>query len=248
MEGTGLSHLGYTCRVGLASIPRLELLARAIAAHRPVERDAFVDRLLGVPEARVDHYGDGASAPADRIDFVPSGVSAIADAVLKSRVGPGDVFVDVGAGFGRVAALVHLLTGARARGIELQPDLVARGRAWLTGLGVDAFVTLDAADALEASLDPGTVFYLYLPFIGETQRRFLTRLEEVARTREIAVCSLGVDLRDAAWLRATDTASLWLTAYTSQHADATPRIVNPIDLPSLACVADERASPPIVRI
>lgn len=223
-----------------APLPRLEPLARAIAEQRPRERDGFVDRLLGVPEVRVDRYGHGASAPADRIDFVPSGISAIADAVLKARVGPSDVFVDVGAGFGRVAAIVHLLTGARARGIELQPDLVARGTAWLEANGLGDAVSLDRADALEASLTPGSVFYLYLPFIGDTQRAFLGRLERIAHAREIAVCTLGVDLRDARWLRPTDASSLWLTAYTSDLDGASARIVNPIDLPSLACVAAER--------
>lgn len=227
-----------------SALPRRESLARAIAERRPAERDAFVDRLLGVPEACADLYGEGVSAPADRIDFVPSGVSAIADAVLKAEVGPGDVFVDVGAGFGRVAALVHLLTGARARGIELQPDLVTRGNAWLEANGLADAVSLDRADALEASLSPGTVFYLYLPFIGETQRAFLARLERVAEARQIAVCTLGVDLRDARWLRPTDASSLWLTAYSSTADGAAPRVVEPVDLPSLRCVAEERTHAP----
>ena len=39
-----------------------------------------------------------------------------------------DVFVDVGSGLGRAAALVHLMTGARAIGLEVQPALVAAAR------------------------------------------------------------------------------------------------------------------------
>ncbi|MFO0612323.1 MAG: hypothetical protein U0414_07040 [Polyangiaceae bacterium] len=223
---------------------RGEALARAIADRAPAARDAFVDDLLAVPAARTDDYGDArASPPPDRIDFVPSGVSAIADAILKSRIGASDTLVDVGAGFGRVAALVHLLTGAQARGIELQPALVERGNAWLRSLGLGSAVRIERADAIDAELTPGTVFYLYLPFIGETQRTFFRRLEEVARQRQIGVCTLGVDLRDARWLRSIDDSSLWLTAYESAATGATPRTIRPAYLPSLRWVAEERARP-----
>lgn len=227
-------------------IPRLEALARAIARHPPLERDRFVDRLLRIPEAgSADRYGPGSSAPDERIDFVPSGVSAIADAILQARVGASDVFVDVGAGLGRVAALVHLLTGARARGIELQPDLVARGDAWLQSVGIGRDeVTLRAGDALDADLSPGTVFYLYLPFIGDTQRAFLERLEAISRERQIAVCALGVDLRHASWLSASDSESMWLTTYSSSASGVAPRIVNQIDFPSLTSIAAERTYEP----
>ena len=54
-----------------------------------------------------------------------------------------------GAGLGKAAMAVHLLTGARARGIELQPELVAAARAQARELGLDgvSFVETDALDA-----------------------------------------------------------------------------------------------------
>lgn len=231
--------------VSISTLLRGEALARAIAERAPGERDAFVDHLLGIPaEPRDDRYAAGSSAPCERIDFVPSGVSAIADAVLKARIGPRDTFVDVGAGLGRVAAIVHLLTGARAIGIELQPGMVERGESWIAAGGLSDAVELVCADALEADLSRGSVFYLYLPFIGETQRRFLARLAQVARARQIAVCTLGVDLRDAAWLRPTDESALWLAVYESAFEGAAPRGIAEVALPSLACVAAEQRLQP----
>ena len=79
-----------------------------------------------------------------------------------------DVFVDVGSGPGRAAALVHLMTGARVIGLEIQPALVAAARDMTARLRLPdvAFVEGDAPQ-LTAALSAGSVFLLYCPFSGE---------------------------------------------------------------------------------
>lgn len=202
-----------------------------IAAHPVAERDAAVERWLGIAETPV------AVAPLcdDGIGYHPSGVAAIVDALREARVGPDDVFVDLGAGTGKVAMLTHLLTGARVHGIEVQPDLVERARHLAAQHGLDR-VTFACADAREADLHEGTVFYLYLPFTGRTLATVMARLRVEARHRPIRVCALGMELHACDWLTPRAGTAFWLTVYESAML---PRA--PLDLgPHADDVANER--------
>lgn len=218
---------------------RGEALAAAIAARPPVERDRYVDALLGLEAQPAADEASVADDP-ELIRCVASGVSAIADAILKAGVGPRDVFVDVGAGCGRVAMLVHLLTGARAIGLEIQAGLVAFGAQRVADLGLEA-VELRCGDAREVELPEGSVIYLYLPFVGRSLDRVVGKLEALARRRGIAVCALGVELRRQPWLRPVDDTSLWMTVHESVIPGVAlrPRAAS-AGLPSLSCVAAER--------
>jgi len=108
---------------------------------------------------------------------------------------------------------VHLLTGARACGVELQAHLVALARERCAALALTdvSFVHASAADV---ALD-GSVFFLYAPFNGEMLASALRRIEEVARRRRIVVGAVGLELRDAAWLRPRASAHLSLAIYDS---------------------------------
>lgn len=176
-------------------------LLRWIEALPPSQRDAAVEAELGIGAA------DPAPPGAELIGYHPSGVDAILRALREAPVTGADVLVDLGAGLGKVLLLARMLTGARVRGIEIQPSLVERARATAGRLGVE--IEIEVGDALTAPLE-GTVFFLYLPFTGETMRRVLSRLSEVPH--RIVVCALGVDLV-APWLRARQTDSFWLTIY-----------------------------------
>src|SRR5689334_22751801 len=77
-----------------------------------LERDAWVDRVLGLngpPE-------DGPELPNGCVPYLPCAVDVLLQAVKLAAIGPTDVFVDVGSGVGRAAAVVSLLTGARVIG------------------------------------------------------------------------------------------------------------------------------------
>jgi protein-L-isoaspartate O-methyltransferase len=205
-----------------ATVPRAATLARMVAAVHPRERDAFVDELLRTPPlprpaARALRADD------ELIDCIPSGIAGVAAALLAAEVGPDDVFVDVGSGLGTVAVLAHLLTGARAIGVEIQPRLVEAARARAAALGLDlgpgvgpgvgvGGVSFVHADARE-ELAEGSVYYLYTPFVGDSMARAHARLHEIARSREIAICCLGFELARAPWLRVVDDDSIFLTVH-----------------------------------
>ena len=85
----------------------------------PAERDAWLDRLLGI-DGLPD---DDPALPRGCVPYLPCAVDAVLRVVDLAALTAADVVVDVGAGVGRAAALLHLLTGAAIVGIELQPAL-----------------------------------------------------------------------------------------------------------------------------
>jgi hypothetical protein len=181
------------------------LLAR-LRAVPVADRDVWVDELLGLEEPPPDVP----DLPRGAVPYLPCGVDEILAMVEEAPVGPGDELVDLGAGLGRVAMLVHLLTGARARGVEIQAPLVQIARERCAALGLTG-VSMVHADAAAAALD-GSIFFLYAPFGGAVLARVIDRLEEVARRRPIVVAAVGLELPDAPWLapRATSLAALVL--------------------------------------
>jgi SAM-dependent methyltransferase len=183
-------------------------------------RDAAVEARLGIAEPRaVEH-----PPPGDHlIGYHASGVTSIACALREVPVTSDDVVIDLGAGLGKVVLLTRLLTGATARGIELQGALVDRARAAASALGVE--VTFTCADARDAELDDGTVFFLDLPFTGPVLAAVLERLHAIAQRRDIVVCALGVDLdRAAPWLLARkELDAFWLSIYDSRLPGASRR-------------------------
>ncbi len=188
----------------------------------PQDRDAACDAWLGVDEAAARHIqgGQGAGDDPDAVGLHQSGVAAVARAVGAVPVTADDVFIDLGAGLGRVALLTQALTGARVRGIEREPAYVNVARSAATRAALAAAFVV--GDVREAALADGTVFYLYAPCTGPALAAVIARLHAVARDHAICVCALGVDL-DAPWLRARPTADFWLTVYDSVLDGARPR-------------------------
>jgi SAM-dependent methyltransferase len=170
-------------------------------------REAAVEARLGIADG-----ADGALPGEHMLGYHASGVDPVLRALAEVPVRADDVFVDLGCGLGKVVMLAALVTGAKARGIEVQPALVERARAAAARLGIDA--RFDCADARDADLDDGTVFYLYTPFTGPVLAAVLDRLRGVAERRAIVVCALGHDLA-ATWLVRRELDHFWLTIYDS---------------------------------
>jgi len=171
-----------------------------------LERDPWVDELLGIEPPPPDVP----DLPRGAVPYLPCGVDDILAMVRDAPLGPHDELVDLGSGLGRVAILAHLVSGARARGIELQLPLVLGARARCAALALAA-VTFDHADAAELELD-GSVFFLYAPCNGELLARVVRRVAAVARRRPIIVGTVGLELHDLPWLvpRASSCAALAL--------------------------------------
>jgi hypothetical protein len=121
-----------------------------------------------------------------------------------------------------VPILASLLTGATARGVELQPELVTRARqAAARAKAVRA--TFEQGDARKACIDDGTVFFLYAPFRGPVMAEVLGRLHVLSLRRPIVVVTLGVDIdRVAPWLVRRPLDAFWLAIYDGAGPEAAP--------------------------
>ncbi|HEY2512398.1 MAG TPA: hypothetical protein VGI39_16135 [Polyangiaceae bacterium] len=207
---------------------------RWIAGLAPRERDAAVEERLGIAVPTPD------AAPGEHlIGYHPSGVAPIVRALAAVPVRREDVLVDLGSGLGKVVLLAALLTGVRAQGVELQPELARSARAAAGRLGVPA--SFSTGDARTVPLDEGTVFFLYVPFVGPVLDAVLERLRHVASSRPIVVCALGVDLDHASWLTRRPLDDFWLAIYDSVTArPLVPPAFSPYLETAVEAVAFER--------
>ena len=171
---------------------------RAALLGMPVgDRDAWVDLVLGID----DLPGDGPALPAGGVPYLPCSVEVLLRVVDETPIRPTDVFVDVGAGPGRAIALVHLLTGARAVGIEVQPQLVRAARGLAAGLGLSRVRCIEGdAAAVAGVLVEGSVFFFFCPFSGARLANVLDDLEPIARTRQLRICCVDLPLPPRPWL------------------------------------------------
>lgn len=184
----------------------------ALLGVPPLERDAWLNQVFGL-EALPD---DGPELPKGCAPYLPCSVNALLRVVESAGIQASDVFVDVGAGLGRAAALVHLLTGASAIGLEIQPGLVLAARELTRRLNLShvSFVEGDAT-SLAGHMVIGSVFFLYCPFSGERLAKVMADLEPIARTREILVCTVDLPLPPCPWLTLASAPSEDVAVYRS---------------------------------
>jgi hypothetical protein len=189
----------------------------ALTSVAVTERDAWLDLVFGL-DAIPD---DGPDLPRGCVPYLPCSVDALLRLVDHAGVHDSDVFVDVGAGVGRAAALVHLLTGAPAIGIEIQRALVLASQDLTSRLNVSrcAQVEGDAAQ-LTGLITIGSVFFLYCPFSGERLEQVLDGLEAIARTRPIRVCCVDLPPLARPWLTPAPPVAGDLIVYRSTLHEA----------------------------
>jgi SAM-dependent methyltransferase len=190
----------------------------ALLTVPPEIRDGWLDIVFGLG----DLPNDGPELPRGCVPYVPSSVDALLRVVEQAPVRASDVFVDVGSGLGRAAALVHLLTGAAVIGLEIQPHLVIGARDLAARLLLSRISSVEGDAAKLAGYIPiGSVFFLYCPFGGERLARVLGGLKHIARTRELRICCIDLPLPPCSWLTLDPPLASDLAIYRSILFDGT---------------------------
>jgi hypothetical protein len=194
--------------------------------------DLLVGGLLdadGLPQER-------ATREPEMVAYQPTPARSILQLIERANIGPADFLYDLGSGLGRVAIMVGLLSGARARGIEFEPaycEYALRCARRLNVSGVDFL----QADVRDAPLAEGTVYFLYTPCRGELLRQVLERLRAEASERLIRICTYGpctAEVAGATWLRHADDLDL------SEYEIA---VFEPVRVIQGKCIS-EQISPP----
>lgn len=162
-------------------LPRLR---RPLRRLRRLVRGVWFDWSLGVETTRKattpNHVGDCHG-------YEPADVWQLRKLLPPHEVGADDVFVDVGAGKGRVLLFVARYYSCRqVIGVEISPELAAFARANVRALAADELARVSVVEADAASWavpDDATVLHLFNPFQGETFRAFLAAAVKSQRQR-----------------------------------------------------------------
>lgn len=167
-------------------------------------------------------FDDGASLPRGCVPYLPSPIDKLIEIAEHADVQASDVFVDVGSGVGRATVLMHLMTGAGAIGLEIQPPLVLASRDLSTRVSAERVAVVEGDAALITGLIMiGSVFFLYCPFSGDRLAKVLADLESIAQTRPIRVCCLDLPLPACPWLALSSQPSEGLDIYRSGSVTST---------------------------
>jgi SAM-dependent methyltransferase len=148
-------------------------------ARRLADR-LVADRRLGISTAgRITLDRLGIPDP-ERVSYEPSPWRTLRRVLSPDEVCPSDVFIDVGAGKGRVVleAAAHYAFGS-VMGLELSPELASVARANVsTSTNLRCHhVEIIVGDATQFRIpDDVTVVFLYNPFRGTTFEHFLGRV------------------------------------------------------------------------
>lgn len=196
-------------RTGVHSVETLRHLFDCHTRYRP-GRLGQIHRGYDTLDALIQGLIRAEQAPAvvqrpdiDMIRYEPTPARVILDLVDQTRLGADEVFYDLGAGLGHVAILVHLMTRAAARGVEIEAAYCQHAQHCAEELGLSKVNFLNR-DARDLDYADGSVFFMYTPFTGKLLEAVLAALAREARHRPITLCTYGActfEVANQPWLR-----------------------------------------------
>ena len=96
------------------------------------------------------------------VPFVPTRQEIVEEMLRVAGVKPGDVVYDLGSGDGRIVITAAEKFGARAIGVDIDPQRIAEANANAKRAGVEKAVTFQLGDLFQADIAEATVVTLYL--------------------------------------------------------------------------------------
>lgn len=161
-----------------------------LSAIQPEEGYDALDALVNGILLEEPAPGNVGQPEPEMIFYQPTPARIVLEMVERVDFRPDDIFYDIGSGLGQVAILVHLLTGIRTRGVEIEPAYTEYAQRCAQRLNL-AQVQFVNGDARTADLGKGRIFFLYTPFTGGMLEQVLERLGQVSARQPIRLCTFG---------------------------------------------------------
>lgn len=108
------------------------------------------------------------------VPYVPSTPDAVAAMLKLAHVSPGDTVYDLGCGDGRIVIAAAKVFGARAVGIDIDPDRIRQARENARKARVNNLVRFEENDLFQADIHQATVVTLFL--LSSVNRRLRPKL------------------------------------------------------------------------
>ena len=156
--------------------------------------DRAIDGLLGIRASAVERGLElrdllGRFGPAS-YEYQGAPYTIVRDILWWCGPRAGDVFYDLGAGYGRVVLYGAALSPARFRGIEIVTERVSAAERYRAALGLGN-VQVSTGDVRCADFSDGTIFFLFNPFFQDTLSSVGRRLRRLGTRRRIRIASVG---------------------------------------------------------
>jgi len=113
---------------------------------------------------------------APDVPYLPTTEPAVQAMLKLAGVKSGDIVYDLGCGDGRIVVAAAKDFGARAVGIDINPERIAEARANAKKAGVENRVRFEEADLFTADIHEATVVTLFL--LSSVNQRLRPRLQQ----------------------------------------------------------------------
>jgi SAM-dependent methyltransferase len=195
------------------------MIARRIAAVALVAFAVAALAMQGVPPEGDEEYRPRSGQPGKDVIWVPTPDALVTQMLRAAKTTAKDLVYDLGAGDGKIAIAAAKEFGARAVGIEYNPELAALARRNAERAGVADRVTIVTGDIFKDDFSHATVVTMYLlPELNLRLRPLLLRMTPGTRVVSHSFHMgeweademLNLDTREAfLWVVPADVAGRW---------------------------------------
>ena len=167
--------------------------------------------VLACGAAAAQSYEPYEGQPGKDVVWVPTPSALVEKMLDLARVTPRDFVVDLGSGDGRLV-IAAARRGARALGVEYDPDMVALSRRNAAAAGVADKAQFALGDMFEADFSQATVLALFL--LPANLRKLAPKFLELPPGTRIVNNAYRIEgWEEAETATAEGTCTIWCTAY-----------------------------------